>query len=79
MNYYIISIDPLINTFSSFKSGSKFEFRIETEDTNIEEQEIVTGDKIIVSLNDKVYYHLEVIAKTSNHLKLKKILKLRNQ
>ena len=76
VNYYIISIDPLINTFSSIKSGTEFDFSIETEDTNIKEQEIVTGDKILIHLDDTVYYNLEVITKTLDHIKLKKIFEI---
>tara|TARA_B110001450_G_scaffold24481_1_gene21665 strand:- start:114 stop:2246 length:2133 start_codon:yes stop_codon:yes gene_type:complete len=75
-NYYIISIDPLINTFSSIKSGTEFDFSIETEDTNIKEQEIISGDKILVHLDDTVYYNLEVISKSLDHLKLKKIFEI---
>ena len=76
-NHYIISIDPLINTFSSIKSGTEFDFRIETEDTNIKEQEIISGDKILVHLDDTVYYNLEVVSKSLNHLKLKKIFEIK--
>ena len=75
-NYYIISIDPLINTFSSIKSGLEFDFSIETEDTNIKEQEIISGDKILVHLDDTVYYNLEVVSKSLNHLKLKKVFEI---
>jgi 5-methylcytosine-specific restriction protein B len=76
-NYYIISIDPLINTFSSIKSGIEFDFSIETEDTNIKEQEIITGDKILVHLDDTVYYNLEVVFKSLDYLKLKKVFEIK--
>ena len=76
-NYYIISIDPLINTFSRIQSGNEFTFSIDSEGINIEELDIVKGDEIIVVIDDKTYYSLTVIDKSTDKLQLKKVFEIK--
>ncbi|CAH0335467.1 hypothetical protein FVB9288_01112 [Flavobacterium sp. CECT 9288] len=74
--HYIVSIDSLITTFSRVESGKEFDFIIKTEDTNIEDEEIVIGDKILATIEDKVYYHFVVNEVANNSLKLKKTFEI---
>ncbi|CAM3795993.1 hypothetical protein FLGE108171_15295 [Flavobacterium gelidilacus] len=74
--HYIVSIDSLIKTFSRVESGKEFDFIIKTESTNLEDEVIAIGDKILATIDDNVYYHF-VVNEVSNHsLKLKKTFEI---
>lgn len=74
--HYIVSIDSLITTFSRVESGKEFDFIIKTEDTNLEDEAIAIGDKILATIDDKVYYHFVVNEVANNSLKLKKTFEI---
>jgi hypothetical protein len=70
--YYQISVSQLIDTFSRIESGTAFDFIINTSDTVLSDLTIDKGDVLIASVNDNVYYNLDVVRKTTNELQLKK-------
>ena len=74
--HYIVSIDSLITTFSRVESGKEFDFIIKTEDTNLEDEAIAIGDKILATIEDKVYYHFVVNQVADDSLKLKKTFEI---
>lgn len=74
--YYIISIDSLITTFSRVESGKDFDFSIKTENTNLEKEAIAVGDKILATIDDKVYYDFLVKEVSSDALKLEKAFEI---
>jgi hypothetical protein len=74
--YYIISIDSLITTFSRVESGKDFDFSINTDETNLENEAIATDDKILATMADKVYYDFIVKDVSGNTLKLKKTFEI---
>jgi DNA polymerase III delta prime subunit len=74
--YYIISIDSLISTFSRVESGKEFDFSIKTENTNLEDEAIAVGDKILATIDDKVYYDFVVNEVSIGSLKLKKTFEI---
>jgi hypothetical protein len=74
--YYIISIDSLITTFSRVESGKEFDFSIKTENTNLEDEAIAVGDKILATIDDKVYYNFVVNEVSIGSLNLKKTFEI---
>ena len=74
--YYIVSIDSLITTFSRIESGKEFDFTINTDNTNIKDEAIAVGDKILATIDDNVYYHFVVNEVSNDSLKLKKTFEI---
>ena len=74
--YYLISINSLITTFSRIESGKEFDFSIETENTNLKDEVIAIGDKILATIDDKVYYNFVVNEVSKGSLKLKKTFEI---
>ena len=74
--YYIISLDSLITTFSRVESGKEFDFSIKTENTNFEDEVIAVGDKILATIDDKVYYNFFVNEVSIGSLNLKKTFEI---
>lgn len=70
--HYFITISSLITTFSRIESGKEFEFSISTENTNLATKFINSGDKIIATINENIYYNFVVIEVSNDLLKLKK-------
>ena len=68
--YYQISIDSLITTFSLIESGKEFYFNIKSEHSF--PQDITVDDKIIASVEDKVYYEFIVTEIINDTVKLRK-------
>lgn len=74
--YYLISIDSLITTFSRIESRQEFDFSIKTESTNLENEAITVGDKVLVTIEDKVYYEFIVKEVSNEELKLEKAFEI---
>jgi 5-methylcytosine-specific restriction protein B len=74
--HYIVSIDSLITTFSRVESGKEFDFSIKTENTNLEDEAIAVGDKILATIDDKVYYNFVVNEVSIGSLNLKKTFEI---
>ncbi|MGL2963439.1 McrB family protein [Flavobacterium sp. RSB2_4_14] len=74
--YYIVSIDSLITTFSRVESGKVFDFIIKTENTNLEDEVIAVGDKILATIEDRVYYDFVVKEVSNDALKLEKAFEI---
>ena len=74
--YYLISINSLVTTFSRVESGKEFDFSIETENTNLKDKVIAIGDKILATIDDKVYYNFVVNDVSTDSLKLKKTFEI---
>ena len=72
--YYQISIDSLITTFSTIESGKEFYFNIKSEQSA--PQDITVDDKIIVSVEDKVYYEFIVTEISNDTVKLRKLFEI---
>jgi hypothetical protein len=72
--YYQISIDSLITTFSVIESGKEFYFNIKSEQSA--PQDITLEDKIVASVEDKVYYDFIVTEISGDKIKLKKIFEI---
>ena len=72
--YYQISIDSLITTFSLIESGKEFYFNIKSEHSF--PQDITVDDKIIASVEDKVYYEFIVTEIINDTVKLRKIFEI---
>jgi hypothetical protein len=74
--YYLISVDSLITTFSRVESGKEFDFSLKTESTNLDDEAIAVGDKILVTIDDKAYYDFIVKEVSSVSLKLEKAFEI---
>ena len=72
--YYQISIDSLITTFSLIESGKEFYFNIKSEHSF--PQDITVDDKIIASVEDKVYYEFIVTEIINDTVKLRKLFEI---
>ena len=72
--YYQISIDSLITTFSVIESGKEFYFNIKSEQSI--PQHISVEDKIVASIEDKIYYDFIVTEISGDSIKLKKIFEI---
>lgn len=72
--YFIISIDPLISTFSKIESGKEVIFTVNTDKTN--SKVISPNDKIIVSVDDKVYYNFVVTEFDTESINLRKTFEI---
>lgn len=74
--HYIISISSLVETFSKVIAGKEFDFTLSTSESSLSESNISQDDFLIVSVDDKVYYMLNVIDKKEGVIKLKKIFEI---
>lgn len=70
--YFILSTNQLIDTFSRIASGSQFELNLSNNDFNLEDLTISEGDSLLINLNDSVYYEFKVLEADSDGLTLKK-------
>ena len=74
--YFILSISNLVDTFSRAQAGINFDFTLSTSESSLSDYTISTGDLLLVSVLDKVYYKFDVIAKTNEKIRLKKIFEI---
>lgn len=74
--HYIISVSQLVNTFSRVEAGKEFDFTINTSEASLVDLTISKNDVLLASVNDSIYYKFEVIDKTENELRLKKVFEI---
>ena len=74
--HYIISISNLVDTFSRALAGKEFDFTLSTSESSLSDSTISVDDFLLVSVDDKVYYHFKVIDKTEEEIRLKKIFEI---
>lgn len=74
--YYFILVNELIKTFSEIQSGKEFNFAINSSESILSDISISVGDILIASISNQIYYKFEVIEKTEENLKLKKVFEI---
>ena len=72
--YFTISIDSLVTTFSKIESGKEINFSVKTEQTV--PNTLSVNDKIIASVEDKVYYDFIVQEINGDTIKLYKTFEI---
>lgn len=75
-NYYFISIDPLVTTFSLIESGKDINFTIQTPDLDAQNIGIKAGDKLLATLNNSTTFNMDVIEVLGDSIVLKKIFEI---
>lgn len=73
---FIISINALIDTFSRIESGKKFDFSVRASGKYQGLDKISIGDHVIASLENKIYYHFNVVSLSNDRIKLKKTFEI---
>ena len=74
--HYIISISNLVDTFSRALAGKEFDFTLSTSESSLSDSTISEDDFLLVSIDDKVYYQFNVIDKTEEEIRLKKVFEI---
>jgi len=75
---FIISINALIDTFSRVESGKNFNFSIKASNNHKGLKKISVTDKVIASIDNKVFYNFDVVdVEEDGQLKLKKIFEIK--
>ena len=74
--HYIISISNLVDTFSRALAGKEFDFTLSTSESSLSDSTISEGDFLLIAIDDKVYYEFNVIDKTEEEIRLKKVFEI---
>lgn len=74
--FYILAINQLSRIFSIAQAGKEFDFTISTSESLLSDSTISEDDFLLISVDDKVYYQFNVIDKTEEEIRLKKIFEI---
>jgi hypothetical protein len=74
--YYILAINQLSRIFSIAQAGKEFDFTLSTSISSLSDSTISENDVLLVSIDDKVYYQFNVIDKSEEDIRLKKVFEI---